>query len=541
MNQEETLALWKQGKEAWNAWAEEMLRRRDDLQKRSELTLDAFSLEIIGENESTKQWIQAAQAVFSSEENPTTFSSDIDLDGVIFPFSVSFYCAQIHGSINFSHCVFEHTFKLKKCLINGSINFRESHFKGLFSIDETEIKSECLFFETLFNDSCQIYRSSLCGYVNFNSAEFSDEFRISDCAFLSDSSFCGANFAETADFRDCSFWGAIELNWSTFKSSTSFINCMFSADFELNEVHFQKDFFLRTIEVGGVFSSQKNEFDDEVVIEDTTFSSDCSLSYCTFKRSCLLLNVNFGGHSDFKASNFSQGLSFHSSEFQFVPDFSQTHFLESPALDGVIIKFSPTQTVKSDESQNNTSLVWRYRSLKRIAIQAHDHGKEQEYFAAELKSRRLFIDRPWSFRWWLNLSFEVFSDYGRSILRPLFSWLISIILFSYLYFLLHLPKGNFWAFDEGKCVDGNGSALKSAVLLSTSKALVFSAASGKEAQELAKLCLYGGNANESSPYSSPLPNHLFHSLFYLEVTQVIWSSILVFLILLGIRNHFKLK
>ena len=36
MNREETLALWKQGKEAWNSWAEGMLAQRKKLEEAGE-------------------------------------------------------------------------------------------------------------------------------------------------------------------------------------------------------------------------------------------------------------------------------------------------------------------------------------------------------------------------------------------------------------------------------------------------------------------------------------------------------------------------
>ena len=36
MNQKETLALWQQGKDAWNAWAERMLAKRRALEEKGQ-------------------------------------------------------------------------------------------------------------------------------------------------------------------------------------------------------------------------------------------------------------------------------------------------------------------------------------------------------------------------------------------------------------------------------------------------------------------------------------------------------------------------
>lgn len=542
MNQEETLKLWKQGKEAWNAWAAKMLLQRDDLEKRGFLSRDKLSKKIVADNEQSRRWIDEAKAIFSSPETPTTFSTDLDLSGFIFPSTFSMSCATSHGDINLSQCIFEEEFELKSCRINGVANFRTSRFKSIFSVSETLIKGECNCYQTSFDGLFQIYESKLAGYVNFTTASFLDEFRASDSEFSTHCSFSGAFFKNTADFDECTFLDSVELDWSVFDKSTSIINCSFEADLELNETHFLEDLFLRGNTIEGKTSSIKTYFDDELTITDTMFSGDCFFSYCTFKRSCMLSNVRFDGEADFRASNFSQGLSFRNSEFRIVPDFSQTHFLESPILDGVKIQFPSPKSITYTETEEKYSLVWKYRSLKRLAIQAHDHRKEQEYFAAELKCRRLYVDSPMYFRWWLNFGFDVFSNYGRSILRPLFTWLFSIIFFSYAYLLIHLPEGNYWIDGEGRCSHEQGSALKSAFILSTSKALVFSAASGENSPELAKQCLYGEEVLSSSTSTDfAIGHHVLYSLFYTEVAQVLVSSILVFLVLLGIRNHFKLK
>ena len=35
MNQDESIALWRRGKDAWNAWAEDMLRQKAELRRRA--------------------------------------------------------------------------------------------------------------------------------------------------------------------------------------------------------------------------------------------------------------------------------------------------------------------------------------------------------------------------------------------------------------------------------------------------------------------------------------------------------------------------
>jgi hypothetical protein len=77
MNREETLALYARGKEAWNAWAEDMLAKRKALEEAGtwEVENNLGSLEL--QNEATKAWAAVATADFSSAEVPHSFDDAV--------------------------------------------------------------------------------------------------------------------------------------------------------------------------------------------------------------------------------------------------------------------------------------------------------------------------------------------------------------------------------------------------------------------------------------------------------------------------------
>ncbi len=87
----------------------------------------------------------------------------------------------------------------------------------------------------------------------------------------------------------------------------------------------------------------------------------------------------------------------------------------------------------------------RWRALKRLAIQGHDIDRELQFFSGEVRSARFAGDWPipwpiwitpvWSgfFRFWFGLLYELFSDFGRSILRPFLAWAIAIAFFAAFY------------------------------------------------------------------------------------------------------------
>jgi hypothetical protein len=66
MNQDESVALWRRGQEAWNAWAEDMLAKRKQLEASSLWALEKDSDgEFKPKNAETRAWINAAKADFS--------------------------------------------------------------------------------------------------------------------------------------------------------------------------------------------------------------------------------------------------------------------------------------------------------------------------------------------------------------------------------------------------------------------------------------------------------------------------------------------
>ena len=70
MNQEQSIALWRQGKDAWNAWAEDMLRQKAELEKADaqaelfwKLCDGVVRADIKGRNDATRQWIETPPSI----------------------------------------------------------------------------------------------------------------------------------------------------------------------------------------------------------------------------------------------------------------------------------------------------------------------------------------------------------------------------------------------------------------------------------------------------------------------------------------------
>ena len=84
------------------------------------------------------------------------------------------------------------------------------------------------------------------------------------------------------------------------------------------------------------------------------------------------------------------------------------------------------------------------------AILGHDTDRELEFFSGEVRSARFASD--WPFPWpiwkasawggllwfWAGLLYQTFSNFGRSLVRPLLAWMLCIVIFA-IYFLGQNP------------------------------------------------------------------------------------------------------
>ena len=89
--------------------------------------------------------------------------------------------------------------------------------------------------------------------------------------------------------------------------------------------------------------------------------------------------------------------------------------------------------------------------MKRLAIQGHDTDRELQFFSGEVRSARFAGDWPfpvpiwkasaWGgfLRFYAGWLYQIFSDFGRSLLRPFVAWALCIVIFA-VYFLGQNPE-----------------------------------------------------------------------------------------------------
>jgi hypothetical protein len=163
-------------------------------------------------------------------------------------------------------------------------------------------------------------------------------------------------------------------------------------------------------------------------------------------------------------------------DFKAAPDFLQASFLEPPRLDNMTVadpvkRFpkwkdtgvsDPRRFLKFMRVCTDADAPVKYRRLKKLAFEAQDLAREQEFFAQELRCRRFWLDKPFgrgAARFWFGWVYGGVSDFGRSLIRPFLLWLLSIVMFAVYFFAQ--GTGAAWT----KCVVGSSDPISEALYL----------------------------------------------------------------------------
>jgi hypothetical protein len=170
-------------------------------------------------------------------------------------------------------------------------------------------------------------------------------------------------------------------------------------------------------------------------------------------------------------------------------------------------------------------LIPKYRALRRMAIQGANYEREQKAFKGELRSRRWCIDKWHHPSAWLGVLYDGIADCGRST-QPAIAWAVTLIVFAAFYW------SRAFAGAETRCADGGGPFVQ-ALYLSVKNGLVLFAGTRDARMNQAYVCLYTGSAEQP---------HIPASVTFVEtLVQFPISAVLIFLVLLAVKNRFKIK
>ena len=422
-------------------------------------------------NDETRSWHERAKADFSDY----TFENDVDFSKFHFPGEVSFRYANFQENVHFHSAKFHHESYFNEVTFSGYCSFRNSTFTKKAGFLEVEFKDFADFRNVMFKNE-----------ANFASTKFSHWSWFGSADFKGIASFIGADFFDRANFEK-----------AKFKS----------------EAYFAEVTFFR----GAIFNNVE-------------FEGVALFLQCSFKSAAFFKESSFKELATFRAISGKGVFSLYNVKFSSLPDFAEAHFEEAPQFDSVDLE--PVRFPRLQAHETDTNYPTRWRALRRLAIQAHDHERELQFFKGEIIARRGTEDKWTHARFWLGWLYQLLSDFGHSIGLPLLLLVISLLLFSAIYAYQSPTDWNQPSIKPFSCIDGSGDSRKAALGVSVINAFPFAAIGSSDLLNQFYTCLY------YIPESAPVIPYV---VTFASVIQFFVSVVLLFLFLLAVRNHFRIK
>jgi hypothetical protein len=489
------------GKDVWNKWAMETLEKKDN----------------------SSIWIRSAEIDF---RNTTIEKSVVDFSEYIFP-----------GNTIFATNVFYENVTFKKAIFHGETFFEGAEFMKNANFDEAVFKSTAWFSDP----------PAKLGHVTSNTDFF--------CKFRKRSSFNETRFEGEAWFSNVFFDSDIQILNSLFSGWARFDDIKCQSSMQLDGTKFCErtgDSIHGKPGQGGVWFTGAR-YTGQAWFSDTQFEDDVSFQGAVFDNDAIFQRTIFKKQAIFSGVLSKRVFTLSGANFGIVPIFVQTHFDEAPVFDDV--------EINDKRAGNKKSITYlaRWRALRRLAIQGQDNEKEREYFSGELWSLS-----PRNIRYWFGVAYWLFSRHGRSVLWPVFWWIILTTLCFFIYifespeFLNNPKKTHLLSSFSSHCYNNNGVTSeetssdmigfdslsttlgREAINLALRNSFI-EIGRGSDVEALTYSCLYGvSSVKNSSGHIEYIPKKPYVVLWVVALQRIL-AALFIFLFGAAVRNILRVK
>ncbi|MBL4800768.1 MAG: pentapeptide repeat-containing protein [Emcibacter sp.] len=369
------------------------------------------------------------------------------------------------------------------------VDFNHYIFPRYASFSNSEFHTSVSFRKACFLKKTGFSEVICHGNIGFQEATFKEEPLFFEATFKDNVEFSGAKFLKNVSFRDASFFGGGHFEKIVFSGTADF-----SRKVDDEDVKFSK---------GGFFN-------DAIFMERANFRNVIFSKWAEFSR------VKFHKQTFFQAVTFQGEVKFCDSVFKSTTDFTKAVFAKAPEFHGCEIyvdtiwpESNPNDEVwpteyASEEEAKVAERAWATLKLLMNKVMRHEH--ELTFFALELQARAEHKGKTLSYR-----LYESLSDFGQGVSRPAFI----LLMMSFAFLVLYM----------GIFIFTTGTTQESWETTYWGKAILTSFVSSFPFVGLQKY-IYGGVSG---------------CIVVLSGVQTILSTILLFLIGLGIRNKYRIK
>ncbi len=455
MNRDESIALLRQGKEAWNAWARGMLARRKELEdelsgKYPQLKEEGVftqeeptwllqpnsrlkDLDANGWNRA-RAWVKESTAYFAgvlfhdgsriSERNIRDFFAERKKVGISAKVNPNdYHVGEIEDYAN--HVARNDTVETIDPVFEGFIFPGMVFFSYPAIIEGTRYKALLpdLFEPGYVNDPPAIFACT----ANFTGAEFREPVFFINCKFLKRDDPAESYFTtispRSADFSGIKFLGDIYIYMCDFRGQISLVDSKIHRYFYFRRnIVREYSYFDKILTYKSNYVEEnepqirfdKTIFANEIRFCEARFLADVTFDLCTFELPPRFANprgmewylhqgeeverysgsAQFKGEVTFRSILSMRGIIFSDVKFDIPPDFTDANFHEPLVLDADRIDETASLALGRAEWLK-LRLDERYRLLRQYAERRKDRKNELEFRARELRAwrRRFMNDR----------------------------------------------------------------------------------------------------------------------------------------------------
>jgi hypothetical protein len=597
MTRDETIALFLQGRDAWNAWAEARLAEKKALEEAGAWEIGDYDERT---SEETIAWMDAAGANFSSIRFATQASAQPDTGQTLSKGDSSpslqdieiktIYLEHPNFAFHFNGFIFPHSVNFSRCHFQVDASFELAQFYGYTQFQGTKFDRPVKFVSAKFFWFATFEDVQIFGEAGFADAQFHGEVRFGRAQFHADADFDRVQFHADADFDRVQFhtpasFASVQFHvpasftGAQFHARTDFASAQFHADADFDRVKFLADASFASAQFRADADFDRVQFHDAARFPGAHFHANASFASAQFHADADFDRVQFHDAARFPSASFAAATSFRDAAFgtadkpadanftgikverafdmtgaafSRVPRFNQADFAQAPDLDDVTYPISDfwRRGVRDD--------IPRYRHLRRIALGGHNHEAEAMAFKGEVRARRFTLDRWWQPAFWFGVLYDGFSNFGRSLMRPFAVWLGLTLSAALGLFALSPTAPGLVGMPAalisppacyapapgapGQSISGLSPELRAgtnpraeAMHLAFHNASVILGAG--ESTHRSHGCLYGVELHNGADPRAVVPS----AVATLSAAHKLFSAIMIFLFLLALRNVLKLK
>lgn len=308
--------LWRQGRNAWEAWSRGVLEKKKALEESGLWAVDWFGE---GRNPETRAWLNEAAADFSGVEFG---EQDGDFSGFLFPGPVRFDGARFEQA-DFARVLFAANVSFDGAQFRRDATFAGASFRGFSTFDDASFASEANFDGALF---IKENNGPLSPSASFRRTVFRRKADFRASRFTGNGDFRNAQFAESARFDEAELGGEGQFAASLFAGLVSFCKTLFVVRSDFSGARFAGDVRFGEARFGGIACFDAARFGGEASFRNAQFAGEGEFTRAQFGADAKFDGVRFGRRANFEGVRFERKISFKAVRFEADGLFCAAHF-----------------------------------------------------------------------------------------------------------------------------------------------------------------------------------------------------------------------